>query len=72
MLFSLPLEEARYAPSHILCRHFNGVRNVWTKDGNIFSFNEQNKVFVIPYSKDLDNLNVSYNYVPIIFPDLEV
>ena len=23
MLLSLPLEEARYAPSHILCRHFN-------------------------------------------------
>ena len=23
MLLSLPLEEARYSPSHILCRHFN-------------------------------------------------
>ena len=49
-----------------------GVRNVWTKDGNIFSFNKQNKVFVIRSSKDLDNLNVSFNYVPIVFPDLEV
>ena len=25
MLLSLPLEEARYASSHILCRHFNDV-----------------------------------------------
>ena len=43
-----------------------GVRNVWTKDGNIFSFNKQNKVFVIRSSKDLDNLNVSFNYAPIV------
>ena len=49
-----------------------GVRNVWTKDGNIFSFNKQTKVFVIRFSKDLDNLNGSFNYVPIVFPDLEV
>ena len=49
-----------------------GVRNVWTKDGNIFSFNKQNKVFVIRSSKDLDKLNVSFNYVPTVFPDLEV
>ena len=49
-----------------------GVRNVWTKDENIFSFNKQNKVFVIRSSKDLDNLNVSFNYVPTVFPDLEV
>ena len=48
------------------------VRNVSTKGGNIFSFNKQNKVFVIRSSKDLDNLNVSFNYVPIAFPDLEV
>ena len=33
-----------------------GARNVWTKDGNIFSFNKQNKVFTIGPSKDLDNL----------------
>ena len=50
----------------------DGVRNVWTKDGNIFSFNKQNKVFVIRSSKDLDNLNVRFNYVPVVFPDLEV
>ena len=49
-----------------------GVRNVWTKDGNIFSFNKQNKVFVIRSSKNLDNLNVSFNHVPIVFPDLQV
>ena len=48
------------------------VRNVWTKDRNIFSFNKQNKDFVISFSKDLDNLNVSFNYVLIVFPDLEV
>ena len=48
-----------------------GVRNVWTKGGNIFSFNKQNKVFVIRSSKDLDNLNVSFNYVAIVFPILK-
>ena len=37
------------------------VGNVWTKDGEIFCFNKQNKVFVIRSSEGLDNLNVSFN-----------
>ena len=48
------------------------VRNVWTKDGNIFSFNKQNKIFVIRSSKDLDNLNVSFNNIATVFSDLKV
>ena len=38
---------------------------------DIFSF-KQNKVFGIRSSKDLDNLNVSFNNEPIVFPELEV
>ena len=39
---------------------------------HFFSFNKQNKVSVIRFSKDLDHLNVPFNYVPIVLNDLEV
>ena len=46
MLLSLPLEEARYAPSHIRCRHLNSIsKNV----------REQLKWRCLFFTKDRDN-----------------
>ena len=62
----LEKEEWDYSLKRLLMLEISGQRT------DIFSFNKQNKVFVIRSSKDLDNWNVSFNNKPIVFPELEV